>query len=342
MFKPVENVCFGRTVQSFCDLRDYSIEKTEDELKNLISKIKSSGQDIAAIGAFLEPSHLDIDDDDVQRRTYVEATLCFDSLYEDELASQSLEELIEIGRGVIWRFSAEDCHLVEGLTRKQSFDPLWFKLRYGRVTASTFSKCVKTNIQRPSITLIKSICGVGKKQEFPAILYGKQNEHKAIAAAVKIFKQEKHDNFKGRKCGLVISPDYPYFAASPDFFFECDCCKLVVVEAKCPFKLDDSNRDAGINSLLNRQHPYITQDTEGNIVMNHKHEYYFQIQMQMFLSKATYGIFVVWAPKFTLFLKEQKDYVFWEENEERAARFFKSVLTPEILSHYFTCPRLPQ
>ncbi|XP_021694128.1 uncharacterized protein LOC110674231 [Aedes aegypti] len=335
LYKPVDEIDFGRSVQTTCELRDYELGKTEDELKELINNIAALGQDVAASKAFFDTSD-GCDPEDYAKRRYAEQYLSFSNLFEEHLVSASVEEIIDRAKEIVWTLTEEDCELVEELTRDQSSDPLWFKLRYGRITASTFGRSVKTKISNPSTSLLKTICGSNLTQELPATLHGKRNEHKAITAAIKMFQSQNHSNFSSRKSGLIINPLYPYFAASPDFIFECTCCNKVVVEAKCPFKFENLSREEGINSLLNRQHPYILMESDGNIVLNHNHEYYYQIQMQIFLADASYGIFVVWASNFTLFIKVTKNAPFWEENSEKATLFFENVLAPEIIAKHYT------
>lgn len=333
----MDEIDFGRPVQTSCELRDYNLEKSEGELKDLLNELIKCGQEVAASKAFFKPSELNAGEDD--GRFYAEHMLSFRNMYSAELIGSSLEEIIEHGKEIDWGLSAEDCKLVEEVTRDQSSDPLWFKLRYGRITASSFGRCVKTRITSPSKTLIKYICESNGSQELPATLYGKRNEHKAIAAALDLFEFQKHQDFCSRKSGLIIDPAFPYFAASPDHIFHCSCCGTVVVEAKCPFKFDNFNREDGIRSLIARPNPYIIREKDGSIKMNHKHEYYFQVQMQIYLSKASYALFVVWAPKFTLFIKVRKNEVFWKIHSEKAVKFFEQVLVPEILTNYFTMPK---
>ncbi|XP_065076597.1 uncharacterized protein LOC135700130 [Ochlerotatus camptorhynchus] len=255
-------------------------------------------------------------------RFYAENMLSFWRMYDADLVGSSLEEIIEHGKEIGWTFTNEDCMLAEEVTRDQSSDPLWYKLRFGRITASCFGRSVKTRINSPSMTLIKYICEGNTSQEFPATLYGKRNEHKVIAAAVELFKFQQHQDFCSRKSGLIVNPIYPYFAAFPDHIFQCSCCGTVVVEAKCPFKFENFNREDGIRSLITRQKPYIIRDMDRSIKMNHKHEYYFQVQMKIHLSKASYAFFVIWAPKFTLFIKVRKHEIFWKINSEKASKFF--------------------
>lgn len=38
-------------------------------------------------------------------------------------------------------------------------------------------------------------------------------------------EHDHHKSYKKIKCGLVISPEYPVFGASPDGISSCSCCK---------------------------------------------------------------------------------------------------------------------
>lgn len=165
----------------------------------------------------------------------------------------------------------------------------------------------------------------------PATLHGKQNERKGVAAAVNFFQSQNHDNIVDRKCGLVLSEDYPFFAASSDHLITCDCCGTVVVEVKCPFQFDSLTEEEGINVLMNRTQPYLVKDLEGNIILNPRHQYYYQVQMQIYMSHASYGLFVVWAPNFNICLRIDKNDEFWVRNAQKAKDFFINVL-----AHYFS------
>lgn len=61
----MEEINFGRVVETSCELRDYNLEKSEDQLKDLILRLTNSGQDVAASKAFFKPTELDADENDV-------------------------------------------------------------------------------------------------------------------------------------------------------------------------------------------------------------------------------------------------------------------------------------
>lgn len=109
---------------------------------------------------------------------------------------------------------------IEEETRDQHQNKLWFELRYGRITASRafeFSRCKKKDG-----TLLSLIMG-GSIPDTPAMRRGRILENEV---------RETVGNQLGKKikkCGLMLSKEYPMIAGSPDGICE-DC----IIEIKCP------------------------------------------------------------------------------------------------------------
>lgn len=332
LYKPINEVNFGRKRQTFCELLDFPLNKAEEQLRIFINNI-SADQDIVARRAFFLDTA-----NEKQKESATERLLNFSLArrFSNENLPKTLEDLINIGKVIDWSISIDDCRYIEEMTRKQHAEPMWFKLRYGRITASIFSRCLRTNLSNPSKSLLTCIFSQNQGQYFPATLHGRRNEYKGVAAAVEDFKCNNHINVIHRMSGLTISPDHPYFAASPDHIIQCDCCGTVVIEVKCPFKFDSLTREEGIEVLLSRHSSYLLRNASGVLSLNPKHPYYYQVQMQILVANAAYGLFVVWASRFTLIFKVEKDTQFWVENYTKAKLFFENVLAPEILGHYFS------
>ncbi|GBP12685.1 Exonuclease [Eumeta japonica] len=113
-----------------------------------------------------------------------------------------------------------DIKKVEEESKNQHQSYLWHELRYGRVTASRaydFSRC-KTS----DGTLIALIMG-GKIPDTAAMKRGRLLEDKVReTVSIRLGKKIK-------KCGLLLSKEYPMIAGSPDGICE-DC----IIEIKCP------------------------------------------------------------------------------------------------------------
>ena len=133
--------------------------------------------------------------------------------------------------------SAEQVRFVLSQTKQQATNPLWFKMRAGRVTASNFHAACHTAKQKPSISLFKRTCTPTHMQfKSQATDWGTQHEEvgrkQYMAQAV-----SQHEYFDCQGCGLVLSSDYHMFGASPYGLVECKCCGLGCLEIKYSFIL---------------------------------------------------------------------------------------------------------
>ncbi|KAJ3640593.1 hypothetical protein Zmor_027148 [Zophobas morio] len=116
-------------------------------------------------------------------------------------------------------------------TRQQTLGNrhIWAKEREIRVTASNFGRIYKL---RPTTEIAKTVESLlystfrGNSHTY----YGQQSEEKAV----KCFEINK--NIKTERCGLFISKQFPYLAASPDRVLDD---RSALVEIKCPSKSQD-------------------------------------------------------------------------------------------------------
>jgi len=120
-------------------------------------------------------------------------------------------------------------------TRGQSAKKTWYDFRAGRITASKMKSACQTNVEKPSISQLKSVCYPTKmKFKTTATEWGTQKK----AVALDKYRQHvsTHQDVSLEKCGLVIHPEHGHVAASPDSLVVCSCCGSGVVEVKCPYK----------------------------------------------------------------------------------------------------------
>ncbi|XP_046961765.1 uncharacterized protein LOC124543737 [Vanessa cardui] len=155
---------------------------------------------------------------------------------------------------------------IEEETREQHQNSLWFELRYGRITASKafeFSRCKKNDG-----SLIALIMG-GTIPDTPAMKHGRLLEGEVRkTVSIKLGK-------KIRKCGLMLSKEYPMIAGSPD-----GICEDAVIEIKCPTSVKS------YKNYLNNGKP--TDKCNA------------QIQMQMHLTGLQKGYFCVADSNFSV------------------------------------------
>lgn len=117
--------------------------------------------------------------------------------------------------------------------------------------------------------------------------------------------------------GLVISQDRPYLAASPD-----GLCNEVVLEFKCPY----SARDKEITPV---NVPYLTEKG-----LKITHDYYFQIQGQLFCTRKFTCHFCVFTQQdFRVFVIE-RDEAFIRDMLSKLDAFYATYFQPALLDHF--------
>ncbi len=148
-----------------------------------------------------------------------------------------------------------------GGTEGQSSSDLWHFVRKYRLTASSLKK----TLSNPNAALEKFWFGTKNLSHVPAIAWGKNHEDDGIAA---------YENRFGTvvRTGIFVSKRIPYLAASPDAI---DLSNEVLIEVKCPFSL----KNADPNLMLP---DYCCRDDNGIVKLKKNHDYYYQIQTQMF------------------------------------------------------------
>lgn len=221
--------------------------------------------------------------------------LYFSSFYKTEFEHKSIDELHDIAESIDFSRSLEELSLIERVTRTNRDQWRWFRI--GKITGTSFKNCVRTNVENPSSSTIKSICyPTIDESNVPALIYGKKFEKTALDQAILIL-QSKHSNLKVQCCGVIVSSTSPYFASTPDGLCCCECCGEGIIEIKCPFNL----KNGGKIENLKISDPYLTKLDDGNWGLVENHKYYFQIQMELFTTDRNHGFFVVWSQMIWLF-----------------------------------------
>ena len=86
--------------------------------------------------------------------------------------------------------------------------------------------------------------------------------------------------------GLYIDAHFPDLGASPDALVNCDCHSMGVLEIECPEK--------NMNGLFNWQNDKKFPVTETDEIKRN-HTYFYQMQVQILLTKWSYYKFFVWS-----------------------------------------------
>lgn len=220
------------------------------------------------------------------------------------------------------RVNFVDCDLarqIEEQTLEQSQSALWHTVRKSRITASRVKEiitAIETSIKKET-TISTRIARLNFESrnlsKVPAIAWGQSNETKAFELFVASYGGGK----QFRKCGIFVDLERNYLAASPDGV--C-CCKSEVVEIKCPYS-DRFIDPASAHFLSDGQLPST-------------HQYYYQCQFQMLVTKSSKCHFVVYTTHGIHVTLIHFDKQFVEKFLPMLETFYKNVLSVEYVKKF--------
>jgi hypothetical protein len=249
---------------------------------------------------------------------------------------KTLDELIQYCAGLKNRaaITPEEAEKMERLTRQKADCHYWHHSRAGRITASNLHNVVATSTTNPAVSTVRAVCYPSTKSlKVPAVVYGKEMEKEALAR-YKASVKDDHFEFMMEKSGLVVNPEIPFMAASPDSVVTCDCCGRGVVEVKCPY----SHRKATLEEAMQDKNFCLEMGPLG-FALKQNHQYYAQVQCQIFCTKSDFCDFVVCLEKHLAIVRVLPNEEWWGGKKEKAEKFFYRVVLPELVAKYFTANR---
>ncbi|XP_038075987.1 uncharacterized protein LOC119743813 [Patiria miniata] len=177
-------------------------------------------------------------------------------------------------------------------TARQAASSLWAEQRQGRVTASVVGDCVGCVKDDGSLSGHSQVARVLNYYGSPrsaALDWGKTQE--PVAKKQYVAWHRLHHQHKGVACddtGLWISTECPYVAASPDGIVRCKECGTGLLEIKNPY----THRLLDIEALSTKKGSCLTMEN-GVLQLRRSHQYYAQVQVQMWCTGYKWSDFVV-------------------------------------------------
>ena len=116
--------------------------------------------------------------------------------------------------------------------------------------------------------------------------WGSDHEAEAVAAF------ERVSGLTTQRCGFVIDHRHCWLGASPDrkVLDPSESSPEGLVEVKCPF----SAKDGCVKDLLDQRNGFIVQ-VDGELQLNRKHNYFFQVLGGLAITHCQWCDFVVWT-----------------------------------------------
>lgn len=210
--------------------------------------------------------------------------------------------------------SAEDVQDIAHETLQQHESRAWYDVRQPRITASKCKRCVL----KPTTSPTKAISEV--------LLYNAPVQTQAMKDGIewepKIIHQfEIETGQTVEKSGFLLSESEPYLGASPDGVTE----EGNLVEVKKITVKDDETLD----DAMCRKGIYKRVGTE--LVINKKHQYFYQIQQQLYCSKRTVCHFIVSDGHQMHTESVAFDSAFWGETLPKLKQFYFDSIFPELV-----------
>lgn len=220
----------------------------------------------------------------------------------------------------------EEAKKIEEDTTQQGDDPtgVWKSLRRPRLTSSNFGTICKRRKTTPVANTVKNLLYKTISSNVSSLRWGRENEDSARKSYVEEMARIGTPVCTKRS-GLVISASNGCLASSPDDWVE-DSTSSGIAEYKCPY----ASRDLTPIEACSKKDFFCTLE-DGKVKLKRKHNYYYQVQGAMAITKRPWCDFVVWTPKGISIERIQQDSSFWTKSMlPRLLDFYETALLPEL------------
>ncbi|XP_065901931.1 uncharacterized protein [Dysidea avara] len=214
---------------------------------------------------------------------------------------------------------------LELTTRDQSKSDLWHKERKLRITSSVMKSVCNRRPTTDHNSFIKNKLAP-KPINSAAIKHGQRYEDTAIRCYL------EHQDKKGlivkiKRCGLFVNPAIPWLAATPDSVVEIGP-DTGCLEVKCPFVCSTiSFTEASLKPS------FCLEKSNGRLQLKRKHQYYYQVQTQLFVTQLFWCDFVVWSPTEGILVERiDFDELFTANMVSKARSFYFDTFLPSVVA----------
>ena len=324
--------------------KDTSSNCTEEEIKSLFDKMKNSGAAPNSV-LFKHSEAVVFNPTTVLRppkfasntmKSFVDKVKAFTSNKKDQIdlivkEFHTYTDLKSKAFEKSSRFSWDEYHqyLITGRNGKSVYDRMESRKRINVDVTSLVTK-----VEESGLSNISS----------KAITYGLQNEQKAID----LFMEEKGEFYnKSDENGIHLDINYPYVGSTPDsILVSKESGERIPLEIKCSFKFKGVDYKEGflkqLDFLTCSIHPKKSDPCdcdETKFILKEKHQYYYQVMMELGTLRAPYGYFVVFFGETQpMFVKKiEFNSTFYRRMIRNFELFYIKFFLPKILDYYENC-----
>ncbi|CAH1248798.1 Hypp8418 [Branchiostoma lanceolatum] len=227
--------------------------------------------------------------------------------------------------------SEEEQRSFEEKTRQQSASSLWRDLRKDRLTASMFGELCKRRRTTPCNRILTDLLYKGPVSS-ESMRWGRLHEADAIEA------YQQKTGHKVSPCGLIISKEHGFLAATPDGKVEQANGETGLLEVKCPWSaVNKRPQPLSPQEAAKQVKAFPLKEVNGVLHLPNTHNYYYQIQGQLNIAKVEWADFAVWTPAGLHIERISRDKTFWDNTMYPNLKwFYFNCMLPEL-----ACPRYP-
>ena len=135
-------------------------------------------------------------------------------------------------------------------------------------------------------------------------------------------KYEELQSVKTSACGSFVSLSMPYISSTPDHVVDDN----IILEVKCPYVCRDK-------TISEATVPYL-RNVNGEFYLDQNHDYYYQVQGQMFCCSRKLCHFVVYTFEDIKFIEVKRDDVFIQGMLEKLISFYNNYSRQELLDKF--------
>ena len=231
----------------------------------------------------------------------------------DEMKSEYLEREVKV--------TMDHSRQIEHCTRGQSSSQKWYTHRHKRLTSSRFGDVMKRRLKTPVNPLVRSILYPSfKGNEYTR--HGLSQEKYSIDEYV-LRKAENGMNAIVRQSGLVIDDANSFLAGSPDGIVTMSNGDKGLLEVKNLLK----NKRMSLYQAA-RNKSFCLQDVKGKLCLRSNHQYYYQVQGLLNITKLPWLDFVV---------RTTNPHQLHIERIHRNSFPWTNVMLPKLTAFYMSC-----
>lgn len=224
----------------------------------------------------------------------------------------------------VTKIETHEIKRLERQTVTQNKSKVWKEERCKRLCSSNFGRICKSTVRADKKKLARNLMITIKLRTAP-IVHGQKYEGLAISNFM------RETGCKVEKWGMFVSKETPFLAASPEGIITNDNGQSLLVEVKYPYTAKDKN-------ISHKTVPYLDEKPDGSLDLNKNHNYYYQIQGQLYCTNKNKCKLIVFTLCDTKYISVERDDTFIKEMLVKLREFFDTHFKDAYLEQEFYKP----